>query len=71
VRKVIILERFESSVSHCVELDDLLDMMRRAAAEKNIDIQTATVEQKREVLKSMGYEPYFEVLRKEAGFDWL
>lgn len=71
MRKVIILERFESSVSHCVELDDLLDMMRRAAAEKNIDIQTATVEQKREVLKSMGYEPYFEVLRKEAGFDWL
>jgi hypothetical protein len=71
VGKTIILKTLDSGASICVDLDDLLDMMKKAAAEKNIDISTATVEQKRQVLKSMGYEPYFEILKKEAEFVWL
>jgi len=71
VRKTIILKTLDSGASICVDLDDLLDMMKKAAAEKNIDISTATVEQKRQVLKSMGYEPYFEILKKEVEFQWL
>jgi len=65
------LKKLESGASICVDLDDLLDMMEKAAAEKGVDVNTATVEQKREVLKSMGYEPYFEILKKEAEFQWL
>jgi hypothetical protein len=68
---VILLKKLDSGASICVELDDLLDMMRRVATEKDIDIKRATVEQKRQVLKSMGYEQYFEVLKKEAEFQWL
>ena len=71
MRKTIILKTLDSGASICVDLDDLLDMMKKAAAEKNIDISTATVEQKRQVLKSMGYEPYFEILKKEVEFQWL
>jgi len=65
------LKKLESGASICVDLDDLLDMMVKAAAEKGIDMNTATIEQKRDVLKSMGYEPYFEMLKKEAEFQWL
>jgi hypothetical protein len=68
---VILLKKLDSGASICVELDDLLDMMQRVATEKDIDIKRATVEQKRQVLKSMGYEPYFEILKKEAEFQWL
>jgi hypothetical protein len=69
--KLIILKKLDSGASICVDLDDLFDMMQKAAAEKGINIKTATAEQKREVLKNMGYEPYFDILRKEAGFEWL
>jgi hypothetical protein len=65
VGKTIILKKLDSGASICVDLDDLLDMMEKAATEKSVDVNTATVEQKREVLKSMGYEPYFEILKKE------
>jgi len=71
VGKTITLKTLESSASICVDLNDLLDMIRRAAAEKDIDINKASTKQKREILKSMGYEPYFEILKKEAEFQWL
>jgi hypothetical protein len=69
--KLITLKKLDSGASVCADLDDIIAMMQRAAAEKGIDIKTATVEQKREVLKSMGYEPYFDILRKEGEFAWL
>jgi len=67
-----LLKELESGkTSICVDLDDLLAMMLRVAMEKNVDLKTATGEQKRQVLKSMGYEPYFEILKKEPEFQWL
>jgi hypothetical protein len=69
--KLILLKKLDSGASICADLNDILEMMQRAAAEKGIDINKATVEQKREVLKSMGHEPYFEVLKKESEFSWL
>lgn len=69
--KTIMLKKLDSGASICVDLDDLLDMMEKAAAEKSIAISKASTKQKREVLKSMGYEPYFEALRKEVEFKWL
>ena len=65
------LKKLESGASICVDLGDLLDMMKKAAAEKGVDVNTVTVEQKRDVLKSMGYEEYFSILKKEAEFQWL
>jgi hypothetical protein len=69
--KILTLKSLESGASICVDLDDLFVMMRMVAAEKGIDIGKASAKQKREVLKSMGYAPYFSVLKKEAGFEWL
>jgi hypothetical protein len=46
-------------------------MFKKAAEEKGVTIDKATVEQKKEVLKSMGYEQYFGILKKEAEFKWL
>ena len=69
--KTVTLKRLESGASICAAIDDILTMMQTVAKEKAIDINVATVEQKRQVLKSMGYEPYFEVLKKEAEFQWL
>jgi len=54
-----------------VELADLLDMMKRAAKEKEINLSTCTIDAKRELLKGMGYEKYFNILRQEAEFSWL
>jgi hypothetical protein len=69
--KTLTLKKLESGASICVDLDDLFAMMRMVAAEKGIDINKASAKQKREILKSMGYEPYFSVLKKEAEFRWL
>jgi hypothetical protein len=69
--KTITLKTLDSGASICVDLDDLLDMMKKAATEKGIDLKMATVEQKREVLKGMGYKPYYSILKKEAEFQWL
>jgi hypothetical protein len=69
--KTLTLKKLESGASICVDLDDLVAMMKMAAAEKDIDISKASTKQKREVLKGMGYEPYFGLLKKEAGFEWL
>jgi hypothetical protein len=69
--KTITLKKLESGASICVDLDDLFAMMRMVAAEKDIDISEASTKQKREILKGMGYEPYFDILKKEAEFQWL
>lgn len=69
--KTITLKTLESGASICAAIDDILTMMQTVAKEKAIDINVATVEQKRQVLKSMGYEPYFEILKKEVEFQWL
>jgi hypothetical protein len=69
--KTVTLKRLESGASIGVDLDDLLAMMRRVATEKNIDIDKASGTEKIEILKSMGYEPYFEILKKESEFQWL
>lgn len=67
--KNIILEKLESGGFIGVDLDELKDMMRRAASERKIDLSTN--ENKREVLKGMGYEKNFDILRKEPEFSWL
>jgi hypothetical protein len=69
--KILMLKTLKSGGAICAEVNAILEMMRKAAAEKGLDINTATVEQKREVLKSMGYEEYFEILKKEVEFEWL
>ena len=69
--KTISLKKLESGASICVDLDDLFAMMRKVAAEKGIDISSASTKQKRDALKSMGYEEYFPILKKEAEFQWL
>jgi hypothetical protein len=71
VGKTVTLKRLELGTSICADIDDILTMMQTVAKEKAIDINVATVEQKRQVLKSMGYEPYFEILKKEVEFQWL
>lgn len=71
MRKTLILKTLESGGTICAEIDSILEMMVRVATERGIDVNTATVEQKREILKSMGYEPYFEILKKEPEFQWL
>jgi hypothetical protein len=71
VGKTITLKTLESGASICATIDDILTMMQTVAKEKAIDINKASAKQKREILKSMGYEPYFEILKKEVEFQWL
>jgi hypothetical protein len=54
-----------------VYLDDLKAMLQQVAKEGNVDLATATVDEKRELLKRMGYESYFGKLREESEFAWL
>jgi len=68
--KTIVLKKLEAG-RICVELEDLLEMMRQIAAENHVDLNRATAKQKRDILRSMGYEPYFNVLKKEGEFSWL
>ncbi|MGQ9530157.1 MAG: hypothetical protein ACUVQW_00710 [Candidatus Bathycorpusculaceae bacterium] len=59
------------NVAVAVDLDDLKAMMETAAAEKEIDLSTAQISEKVALLKSMGYEKYFQILMLEDEFKWL
>jgi len=69
--KNILLEILPSGGHISVDLDDLKAMMELAAKEQAIDLSAATLDQKRELLKSMGYESYLDILRREEELSWL
>lgn len=54
-----------------VDLDDLRVMFALAAKQQGVNVETAAADEKRKVLVSMGYEPYFDTLKQEVEYAWL
>jgi len=55
-----------------VDLDELLGYwIPLVARERGLDINEMTAKEKLQLLIEMGYGKYLDVLRREAGFEWL
>jgi len=55
-----------------VDIDELLEMMQTAAAEKGLELANMKDTEKLQLLKDMGYEEYLPILKAQVvEFSWL